>query len=91
VTHIVHDEVEGISNDVATGRYRTAPLIVPCRLYGTHQTLWLPKDWESARWTIEWPGQAFPYPRDRHAQTFVVWRLPEDRAAWVRLSERTCD
>ncbi|MEK6643928.1 MAG: hypothetical protein AABZ08_08465 [Planctomycetota bacterium] len=74
VTHIVHDEVEAMGADVASGNYRVARYDVPCHLKGTATTLELGHDDEIARWTVAWPGQLFPWPRDGHRQTFVVWQ-----------------
>ncbi len=74
VTHIVHDEAEALGNDVASGDYRVAKYDVPCHLEGTKTTLAFRREDEVARWTVEWPGQMFPWPRDGHRQTFVVWR-----------------
>ncbi len=74
VTHIVHDEVEALGADVASGDYRVARYDVPCHLKGTTTTLELQREDEVARWTVAWPGQLFPWPRDGHRQTFVVWR-----------------
>jgi hypothetical protein len=88
VTHIVHDEAEALAPDVLLGQYEFAEYAVPCHLYGESFTLNLPREWETARWTVPWPGQLFPWPRDRHAQTFVVWRLPDNRAEWTRMTPR---
>lgn len=74
VTHVVHDEAEALGNDVASGGYRVAKYDVPCHLEGTKTTLALRREDEVARWTVAWPGQMFPWPRDGHRQTFVVWR-----------------
>lgn len=74
VTHIVHDEAEALGDDFASGDYRVAKYDVPCHLEGTGTTLALRREDEVARWTVEWPGQVFPWPRDGHRQTFVVWR-----------------
>lgn len=85
VTHIVHDEAEVISPEVLSGQYTHARLAVPCHLYGRATTLDLPREWETGRWTVDWPGQWFPWPRHTHAQTFVVWRLPSERRQWRRM------
>lgn len=74
VTYIAHDEAEALGNDVASGDYRVAKYDVPFHLEQTTTTLALRREDEVARWTVEWPGQMFPWPRDGHRQTFVVWR-----------------
>jgi len=82
VTHIVHDEAEVLSADVLSQEYEFAALPVPAHFYDKTVTLRMPRQWESARWSVAWPGQRFPWPRDEHVQTFVAWRLPEDRSQW---------
>jgi hypothetical protein len=85
VTHIVHDEVDALDPEVAGGTYPFASLTVPAHLYGIAVTLHMPRQWETARWTVVWPGQHFPWPRHRHIQTLVAWRLPEIRDAWAQM------
>ncbi len=88
VTHVVHDEAEDLSDDVLSGRYFTAAISVPCHLYGRESVLRLPREWEAARWSVVWPGREIPWPRGGYVQTFVVWRLPQDRDEWLRMTDR---